>query len=96
MSGRDCNCHLDIVLLVRSCCSQTDGCSLYLECRMLDLRTGTELWSTFGPMGSGESVRRRRFSIDIEDRMDEQGGDLSWPWTLSREGCNYGTLTVDM
>ena len=27
MSGRDCNCHLDSVLLVRSCCSQTDECS---------------------------------------------------------------------
>ena len=26
MSERDCNCHLDIVLLVRSCCSQTDEC----------------------------------------------------------------------
>ena len=23
MSGRDCDCHLDITLLVRSCCSQT-------------------------------------------------------------------------
>ena len=72
MSGRDCNCHWDIVLLVRSCCSQTDGCSLYLECRMLDLRTGTELWSTFGPMESGGIFRRRRVTIDIEDRADEE------------------------
>ena len=38
--GRDCNGHLDIVLLVRSCCSQTDECSLYLECRLLAMRTG--------------------------------------------------------
>ena len=72
MSGRDCNCHLDIVLLVRSCCSQTDGCSLYLECRILDMRTGTELGSTFGPMKSGENLRRQRFTIDIEDCVDEQ------------------------
>ena len=27
MSGWDCTCHLNIVLLVRSCCSQTGGCS---------------------------------------------------------------------
>ena len=39
---------------------------------MLDLRTGTELWPTFGPMGSGENIRRQRFTIDIEDRADEQ------------------------
>ena len=90
MSGRACNCHLDIVLLVRSCCSQTDGCSLYLECRMLDLRTGTELWSTFGPMESGENIRWQRFTIDIEDRADEQA------WSVQLEGCNCGTLTVDM
>ena len=73
MSGRDCNCDFDIVLLIKSCCSQTDGCSLYLECRMLDMRTGTKLWSTFGPMKPGENLRRQRFTIDIEDRADEQG-----------------------
>ena len=40
MSGGDCNCRLDIVLLVRSCYSRNDECRLYLECRLLDMRTG--------------------------------------------------------
>ena len=39
MSGRDCTCHLIMVLLVRSCCSRTDECRS-LECRLLDMRTG--------------------------------------------------------
>ena len=34
-SGRDCNCHSDIVLLVKLA-----GAVLYLECRLLDMRTG--------------------------------------------------------
>ena len=65
---------------------------------MLDLRTGTKLWSTFGPIESGGNLRRGRLTMDIEDRADEQAPreELSWPWTLSREGCNCGTLTVDM
>ena len=39
-SGRDCTCHLNIILLVWGCCSGTDECRLYLECRLLDMRTG--------------------------------------------------------
>ena len=39
-SGRDCTSHLKIVLRVWGCCSQTDECRLYLECRFLDMRTG--------------------------------------------------------
>ena len=45
MSGGDCNCHLDIVLLVRSCCSGNDDYRLYLECRLLDMPTGAPVFA---------------------------------------------------
>ena len=54
-----------------------------------------------GPHLNQESPGRicggRDFTIDIEDSASmNRRGELSWPWTLSREGCNCRTLTVDM
>ena len=40
-SGQDCTCHLDIGLLVWSCCSpEPSSTGLYLERRLLDMHTG--------------------------------------------------------
>ena len=48
--GRDCNCHSDIVLLVRSCCSQTGGCSSIFGMQAV----GHVHWRT----GSGPDLHR--------------------------------------
>ena len=71
---------IDIVLLVGGCCSRDDVASLYLEGRMLDLRTDTELWSTLNQWGA----------------PPHGAGGETESAPVNRERCNCGTLTVDM
>ena len=55
MSGRDCDCHLDIMLLVRSCCSQTGECSSIFRMQAV----GHAHWRT------GLSRRQNRTAAEI-------------------------------
>ena len=78
MSGRDCTYHLNIVLLVGVVVLELTSACLYLECRLLDIRTGAPDFAADEYVAGG-NLYKSSFAPDYESAAKRsRRQELSW------------------